>query len=229
MEHQRYLPLDDLGKVKWLLSFAKVLPDYAGVLGLSDSVLDWVAADAAYFKFVMDLILPFDTYRAALTGYKNGLRDGTHTDIGDLPAPPVIGPHTIVAAGIFKRIGMLVQTIKAKPGYNDETIGKALGIIGAEVVVDFDHIKLKLKAVLKNEHAFLTWLHEHTQGADIWADYADGKGFVYVCRIFKTHFLDGHLPPPGESKIYRYKIRYVLNDELIGTESDIISITVTGH
>jgi hypothetical protein len=228
MEHKYFLPKDDPGKAKWLNTFAKELLTYAPALGFDTSVTDAVSADAAFFSFVMGLLTPFSTYQEGLVGYKNALRDGSDASIGDLPAPPAIGAHTAVSAGIFKRATALVQIIKSNSAYNEGTMGKGLGIVGAEVVVDYGTLQPKLKAMLKNGHAFLSWQHEHTDAVDLYANYGDGEGFVLIGRLTRTHYLDGHLPAAGESKVYKYKIRYVLKDEPIGSESDIVAITVTG-
>ena len=226
MKHQPYLPASDMGKANWLAAFALALADYATTLGLSAGQLAAVQADALFFKAVVNHLLPYHDYLEKLTAYKNELRDGSVAPIGDFPKPPDVPTATAVPAGVINRNTELVKAIKANPAYN-ETMGKALGIIGAEIVVDFGTIKPSPKAELKNGHAYIKWHHEETDGVDIKADYGDGAGFVFVGRITKAHFLDAHLPPAGQSKVFRYILQYVVNDELVGLPCDPVSITVT--
>ncbi|MES2622698.1 MAG: hypothetical protein V4615_17750 [Bacteroidota bacterium] len=169
----------------------------------------------------------FKDYFQTLTTYKNELRDGSDAPIGGFPAPPAVAAIAPVLAGVFKRNTELVRTIKAHPAYT-ETMGQNLGIIGAEIDPDFGTIQPEPKTSLKNAHAYLRWSHEHTEAADVYADYGDGAGFVLAGRISSTHYLDPHLPAAGVSKVYKYKLRYVVNDEQVGVESNPVSITVTG-
>jgi hypothetical protein len=227
MEHEYYLPKDDPGKVLWLQNFGLKLPTYATTLGISSGILTSVSNDATYYGLVIGLLGPFKEYGKAIIAYKDALRDGSPTAIGDFPSPPAIPAFTAVPAGVFIRLRDLVKTIKAHPNYTS-TIGTDLGIIGTEINPDFATIKPHPKVSLKNSHAYLQWAHEHTDAADIKADYGDGAGFVTVGRILKAHSLDPHLPAAGTGKVYKYIIRYVVSDEEVGFWSDEISITVTG-
>ncbi len=228
MEHQYYLPKTDTGKVIWLANFATVLGSYAAALNLAAGVVTAVQDDSAYFGFVFTLIQPFDEYSKTLTAYKNALRDGSPSPIGVVPVPPVIaGAPTLVLAGIFQRNADLVQSIKKNPAYTT-VMGQNLGIIGAEINPDFATIQPQPKISLKNGHGYLTWKHEHTDAADIQVDHGDGAGFKDAGRILLAHYLDPTLPAAGTSKVFKYKIRYVVSDEEVGVWSTPIEITVTG-
>jgi hypothetical protein len=228
MKHQYYLPNDDLGRVNWLNNFALKLADYAAILGLTPLQMAAVGADAAAFAFVVALLTPFREFVKQLTGYKDALIGGSAAPIGDIPNVPVVEPHTTVLSGIFVRIADLVQTIKSNPAYDEETMGKNLGIVGSEIEIDYATLKPEPKLTIKNEHAYSTWKHNHTEATDVYADYDDGIGFHLVGRMVKSHYLDPHLPAVNQSKIYKFKFHYVLNGEPIGQESEIVTITVTG-
>ena len=227
MKHQYYLPDDDAGKVLWINAFAEKVDVYAATLGIAAGTVTAVQNDAEYFSNVVTTLSGFRDYFQAITAYKNALRDGSPTPIGGFPVPPVAPTATAVTAGIFKRMADLVQTIKSNPAYN-QTIGEAMGIIGAEINPDFDTIQPQPKVSLKNGKAYVKWKREHTDAVDVYADHGDAAGFTLVARILKTSYLDPQLPAAGQTKIYKYKLRYVVNDAQVGVESDPVSITVTG-
>ncbi len=227
MKHQYYLPKDDLGKAEWITTFASALATYAVALSVSPAAVASIAADADFFAKVILALPQFKDYVQTLTAYKNALRDGSPVDIGNFPTPPSTPAMPAVAAGIFNRVTLLVQNIKSNPAYT-EAIGKALGIIGAEIPNDTSGIKPQPKVSLKNGHAYVQWHHEHTDAADLFADYGDGAGFIMVGRILTAHYLDPHTPAAGVSKVYQFKLRYVVGDEEVGVISDAVSVTVTG-
>ncbi len=227
MEHKYYLPRTDTGKVIWLVTFANALGIYATALGLTPGQVAAVLADAGYFAEVIPLLAAFKDYLKTIATYKDQLCNGSPTPIGGFPTAPATPISTAVTAGIFARTTELVRHIKSNPAYN-QTMGEALGIIGEEINPDFDTIQPQPKVAHKNGHAYVKWTHQGTEAADVYADNDDGGGFKLVARITTTHYLDPHLPAAGSSKIYKYKLRYVVNDEQVGEESAPVSITVTG-
>jgi hypothetical protein len=228
MKHQYYLPHGDLDRLEWMNNFAQKLPGYATLLGLTPGQISALLADADMLAIVILLLAPFRDFVQNLTGYKKALMNGSAAPIGDIPAVPVINPHTAVAAGVFVRVAALVRIIKASPNYNDDTIGKDLGTVGSEVDINYGDLKPEPKLILKNEHAYVTWAHNHTEATDVYADYDDGVGMHFVARIVKSHYLDPHIPAANTSKVFKFKLHYVLDNEPIGEESEIVSITVTG-
>jgi hypothetical protein len=227
MEHNYYLPPTDLGKVSWLGEFSFKLPSYATILGIPTGTVTSVQDDNDYFAQVTGVVVGVKDYLKTVVAYRDALRDGSAVSIGTLPLFPTLTPSTAVTAGIFDRITLLVKNIKSNPNYTT-AIGQDLGIIGTEIDPSFGTIKPALQVRLKDLHAYLSWKHEHTKATDIQADYGDGAGFVSVGRILSTHYLDAHLPAAGQTKIFKFKIRYVVDDEQVGVWSDEVSITVTG-
>ncbi len=228
MKHEYYLPKDDSGKALWLHNFWLKLVTYAAALGITPAQLASVQADSDYFSEVVLALTTFVEYFKTLTTYKNTLRDGSEVPIGGFPTPPALPTNPAVAAGVFDRTTELVRNLKSNPALT-QAMAEDLGIIGAEIDPDFDTIKPEPKVVLKNSHAYVKWPRKHTDAADVYADHGDGAGFTLQGRIMKAHYLDPTMPPAGQSKVYWYKIRYVVNDEVVGEESDPVSETVTGQ
>ena len=228
MQHQNYLPDSDSGKVLWFQNFRIALAANATTLGITTAQVDSVNADFLFFAYLVAQIVTVKEYVKTFASYKDAIRDGSTAPGGDIPAPPnFTGAPTPVEPGVFGRVAVLVKSIKNNANYN-ETIGNALGIIGTAINTDTATIKPVLKATIKNSHAYISWTHQHTKAAELKVDLGDSAGYVLVGRINTVHYLDPHLPPMGQSKVYKYILQYVVDEQLVGFPSDPISITVTG-
>ena len=227
MKHQFYLPSSDKDRAVWLQNFSTKLAVYAVLLSIAPGTLTSVHNDSEFYSQLVLFIKQIKDYLKNLISFKKVLSTGVSAGVIDVAAAPVIGMHTAVEAGIFNRIGDLVVIIKRNPNYT-EAIGNDLGIIGTEINIDFSTAKPDVTLTLKNAHVYSKWGKEHADSVDIKADYDDGAGFVTVGRISPNHFLDPHLPPAGQTKIYKYTFRFVVEDEEVGLWSDPLEITVTG-
>ena len=227
MEHGRYLPKDDAGKNLWLKNFSSKLADYTTLLELDPDEVVYMQKASAYFNYLLGFTEQLDNYTKAVYAYKKVLRDGNPNATDTMPVLLSDVAPDAVGAGIFTRVSKMVSVIKNHAKYN-QTIGISLGLVGTEVTIDFTTAKPLVKAEVKNSHAYIGWVKGHAQAAHIKADYGEGNGFAEVAQINSNHFLDPHLPPAGESRIYKYMVRYVFHDEEVGEWSDEVSITITG-
>jgi len=141
-----YLPTGEQERVTWLNTFAKKIPTYAPALGLPAPTVTAVAADAAYYEWVMNAVPTFRDYAQAWTAFKNTLVSGG-PKLGDAPATPTLGTApAAVEPDLFGRLGRLVATIKNAPGYTD-AIGQDLGIIAPSAHPLPEALKPALKLV----------------------------------------------------------------------------------
>lgn len=227
MKHNFYLPTNDTGKVIWFENFYTKLLVYAAILGITPAQLADLEKDKKMFAAVVVALQTIKDYLKSLATFKREIANGTAAGAKDMPVPTMDTPPTAVTEGIFNRVTSLIKVIKVNANYT-ETIGNDLGIIGTEINHDFDNAKPAPKLSLRNSSVYVKWKKEQTDAVDIDADYGDGSGFAHIARVTTNHFVDPHLPATGESKIYRYKLRFVVDDEQVGLWSDDEEITVTG-
>ena len=92
MSKARYIPSDDEGKLLWINNFAAKLPTHAALVAVTGDELDGVAADRAFFAYVLDAQDQYSKKAQQWTAFKNQARSGTALGAlpvpVDLPAPP---------------------------------------------------------------------------------------------------------------------------------------------
>ncbi len=105
-------------------------------------------------------------------------------------------------------------------------IGEDLGIEAPVVPV----LPVIAKPVFRIElidggYPMLRWTKGKFAGVEIWKD--SGQGYAKLERISKTTFIDkSDLPAVGLSSVWRYKMIYIVNDEITGNWSDVATVTV---
>lgn len=222
-----YVPSDDAGKLAWLTNFNQKFPGYSGALGMGDAEEDSLAADTAYFTYVMQAQAQVAAYAQQWTAYKNAARNGNAPTLGTPPVAPNLGvAPAAVAPGIFQRATALAQRIKTLPGYTD-AIGQALGIVGAEQTVDVSALKPVFTARLEAGQVVLGWTKQGMDGMEFWVD--RGAGFVFLVLDSLPDYADTQpLPAAGQSALWKYKAIYRQGDDRVGQWSDVVSIPVAG-
>jgi len=223
MAKSHYLPRTDHERVVWLNNFADKFPLYADTFGLTSEV-EGVANDAAMFAYVVAMVENSTTTKERWVDFKNLRRNGTSAlsvvPILETPAPPPA--PAAVAAGIFTRLGPLVQRIKNHPRYTAD-IGKDLGIIGAEQLPE-SSVKMKptLKLVLKGGLVEIQWVKGDADALHIETDKGNGWQFLAVDTI--PHYTDTTRITAAAS--WSYRAMYIINDKLVGQWSAVASIAV---
>ena len=222
-----YLPATDAGRLPWLNNFAIKLPSYSTVLGLNAGDVASVTADAAFFSYVLNSQLQIAAYAQQWTAYKNLARDGGAVSIVTAPVAPALGvAPALVNPGILTRVKALVARIKVAPAYTD-SIGQALGIVGADHTVDVNTMKPVLTAALEAGHVDLGWTKHGMDGIEIQVDRGSGFGLLAIVTVQK--YTDtAALPAAGQSALWKYKGIYLQSDQRVGQWSDVVSIPVAG-
>lgn len=225
MATQFYLPKKDEDKKTWLNTFAAKLPSHAANLSVSAAEITSVQNDAAALVYWLGNIDLFATEKEERVQYKNILRDGPIGTPGGVvpstPTPPA--PPATVLPGIFPRVTTLIGRIKKSPNYND-SIGKDLGIIGAEQVIDTVSMKPKLKLVLKGGQVEVQWQKGDADAIRIEKSVGTGA-FVFVAVDTEPHYVDTTVFP-ATPVTWRYRAIYLMSDHPVGQWSDVASITV---
>ncbi len=226
MKKHDYLPRADADRAIWLVNFEQKAKDYQVILNLSPATIAQLETDSDIFAGTLLFVEQLRNKLEAATAFKNQLRDGTGTLVPPiLPTLPPIPPT--VQSGIFNRVRLLVQTIKAHPNYT-ESIGDDMRIIGEESTDDPNTWKPILGVRLESGRPNILWKKGHSEGIKLWVD--RGTGFEFLAIDTRPDYIDNEpLPPLGQSAVWKYQARYLLNDETVGLVSDVLDVTVTGE
>lgn len=224
---RNYLENTDEKLVVQLDNFSSKIEVYAPQFGLSPAEVTSIKNDSNYFVWTVSSFQRVDTYKKNWTSYKTNLKKGiTGSTNNEIPAPLSFEVAPIaVENGILNRFTATVARIKAHPGYS-KSIGMNLGIESTVTKqIDIENSKPILKISFRVGKVHLQWKKGKFDGIAIEKDY--GKGFVPFDKDFRPNYVDNSpMPAVGEGEVWRYRAAYILNDELVGQWSDIVTISV---
>jgi len=242
MKKGPYLPKGDKEREGWLNSFATEFEALAPDLGFTAAEITEVTNFAAAYTYVLKTMNIFKSENHEWTAYKDLLADGDiGSHLGPFPGMPVmpVAP-TVVPAGIFKCIAKIVQRVKNHPNY-DESIGKNLGIIGAEKTIDYDNAKVPV-TLRRNDSdgVALDFVKGSFDGVVVYAgSYAvntippstaptieDEPVMIWteIGRAAISPFVDKRANITNKPETRNYKMRYHMKEVPIGKDSDTITV-----
>jgi hypothetical protein len=226
-----YVVSDDLGFASQLNTFNSRLSTYSTLFGLTTAEVSASAADAAYYKYVVDNQISHENRYHDWVSYKNLARKTSGNDVlGAPPAALVVAapPTPTVQSGIENRFRTLAQRIKSHGAYNT-SIGEDLGIEAPSTTVDLDNKKAVLKIKQVAGHPFIEWKKDGIDALELYGTDDTTGNYVLLGTISGKSFEDNRpLPPTGQSKLRKYKAIYRHKDKQIGHWSDEVSVSVTG-
>ncbi|MBI4713547.1 MAG: hypothetical protein HY762_09675, partial [Planctomycetes bacterium] len=157
MPKHDFIPKSDPGMAAFLRNLANKIGGYAATFNLSPAEVASVKNDAARFTYILKVQEAYKTFKQAISGYKDMLRDGPmDTAIGELVFPTPPAAPTPVSAGIFPRIRKLVMRIKGHPAYT-QAIGEDLGLVSIKEAIDILNLKPVLKSRLDAGRPVIIW------------------------------------------------------------------------
>jgi hypothetical protein len=226
-----YVKTADADFAAQLELYAKVLPKYQKLLSVSDADIKGAADDALYFRWALNVQVQVQAFSPSVTGFKDLLRRGSNNEV--LTAQPVspvfdLAPD-MVAANVEMRYTKSADARKADLNYTTD-IGKELGIVAAtSVFVPNDGVCVLTVKLSFGGHPLLHYVKGKYEGAQIWKDSGDGKGFVLLATSIHPDYLDlTPLPAAGISATWKYKAILLYKDTQVGKWSAVIEITVAG-
>jgi hypothetical protein len=244
MSNTSYLPHADKEKLSWLMNFNTVFAGIAVILGFTAAEIAAINADYMAARYIIDTLEILKGEMLERTRYKDllfhgepGVPMGEMPVIADMPVAP-----SPVLAGIFKRVAKVVQRIKNHPNYN-EAMGRNLGIIGAEKVVDLNTVKplISVKAIA-DDSITLDFVKGSLDGVYVYAGtpvhiVPEGEttpeggnsmeaemSWEEIAKINHGPFVDRRRNQSGNFETRYYKMRYFKKDTLVGFDSDIIRV-----
>jgi len=214
-----------------IINFANKIGTHATTLSVTPTEVKTVKEDAEFFGYVMEGMTAYRTTAQNFTAYKDLLRNGGIGTLGALPVAPTlpIPVPTLTEANVQLRFITLIKKCMLSPNFTD-AIGKDLGILAAETVFNAQEGKPTFRAEFSSGgHPNLIWKKGKFQGVEIQKS-LDGVNFTKLDKDFSPDFIDkSPLPEAGKSTIWYYRMIYILNDEIVGTFSDVVAVTVNGY
>ncbi len=222
-----YLPQNDNDRLAWLITFSGKIGGFAPSVGITPVEVTAIAGFLAMVQYILDLQDAVRTFGQDITKFKDTLMIApVGTPIGAVPVITIGAAPVATPAGIFTLISGFVKRIKGSASYT-ESVGEALGIIGADIIDDNSAKKPILAITLDVSNPKIKYTKQRTSGLNLYADHNDGKGMVFMKFVSKTIFIDiTDLTPPKETDLWKYMGIYVVDDLEVGIPSDVVSVTV---
>ena len=232
MRKKSFLPASYKHFVIWLQNFARKLIDHAATLDVDTATTDQVTNDTYLCSYALQLIEIFKQELSERVKFRKLLYKGSENLNLDYPVMPVIpvlpGPP-VPKAGVVNRVATIAKTIKLHPNYT-EAIGEDLGIIGAEVVVDFRKKKPIITNVISESNMIIIdWTKARMQGVIIYSNAeitgdADNIKWVEISRDLKSPYEDTRKNKGNDPETRYYKLRYMHDDKPVGKDSRILKV-----
>ncbi|HLG35644.1 MAG TPA: hypothetical protein VI757_12250 [Bacteroidia bacterium] len=228
MKRKFYLPPTDNGRLAWLQNFSSKIGTYAAALGITPLEVSAIAAFYLMLVYILGIIEQVRTFSQDLTKFKETLMVAPlGTPPGAVPSITLAAPPAAVDAGIFTIIAGFVKRIKGSVNYN-VGIGEDLGIIGADIILDFGSMQPDLKITFDVLRPKIKYKKGGTDGLNIYVDRNDGQGIRFLKYVTKTTYIDTEELPAGvNSAVWAYIGIYVVNDTEVGIPSAAMSVTVS--
>ena len=231
MKKSPYLPSGNSLRGVWLSNFNNILTlALATKLGLTKDDKSSLDADTVAFMYCLILTEAAKAFEHQCVTYQVSLRNGpAGSDVIDVPVLGVIGVAPLpVAAGIFTRVGKLVQKIKLSSVYTND-LGQLLGIIGSEQEAKslVDEVMPVLSGKMVAGNAQIKYTKGLNDGIKLECKRGVETNFTLLDKINKPTFVDKR--PNlivGQPEKREYRAWFFKGDEVVGQVSAVITITV---
>ncbi len=218
-------------RLAWFRTFYNALLACFANLGMTDDDIEAVLNDLNAYDYTLVLQAASRKFYKACTKFRSAAIGSKESLlVSDFPLF-VMPPNKPVAvkAGIMYRTMGLVQRIKVN-SFCTETLATSLGIIGSDLVVDYATMKPTVTLKIKGGFIFLKFIRHYADGLIVECKRGDETEFTYLTTmVSKTTFTDKRpnlIPDKAETRAYR--AWYMLDDVMIGLESDIFTIAIVG-
>jgi hypothetical protein len=231
----RYLPINHIEKLAWFSQFNLKLPSIAAMIGVSPAEVSAVDKDYKAYEYVVRMAELFKLESKERTKFRDLLANGKPVNLlSQMPSLPVLPEAPpVVPAGVFRRTAMLVQRIKNHPNYN-EAVGKDLGIIGPEKVIDPEKLKPVLNVrnqddsgiVIDFKKGSMDGVEVHS-GKFLKSGSAKGGAdleWTEIGRVTRSPFIDKTPNSKLEPETRYYRAIYLKNDKHTGQVSNAIKV-----
>jgi hypothetical protein len=221
-----YIPSDDEGKAAHFERFRDTIGSHAANLGLAPADVSNQAADATWFRYILNHTIAMRNSASQWTSYKNFLLGGTGSAVSPITPPLPTPVPDAVDPGILTRFRELVRRIKTSPNYLDAT-GAALGIIGTDSA-DADQSTLipYISLRLNGGKVEIIWTKNGQEAIEIQVDRGTGI-WTFLAIDTRPNYIDTE-PLPATAAKWKYRAIYTNDAQRIGQWSNVAEISVGG-
>ncbi len=123
-------------------------------------------------------------------------------------------------------VRLLVTRMKTNSAYTT-ALGEQLGIEGPEIQIDAPNMKPDLTVVKQGGVINIKFKKLGTDGIEIYSKRGNEAAFTFLSRDTNSPYPDNRANlVAGVPETREYKAFYFIKDQLVGLESDVVSITV---
>ncbi len=228
MKKTYFIPRAIAKRLLWITNFNTKLIYHATTLGILAPTLLMVLNDTNAYTFIISLKTSVKKYAMTISSFLTALADGP---IGTAIIPfPLFGNPTIlppaVAYGIFARCAILAKQIKAN-GCSD-AIAVDLGIVGSDIANSFAASQPQLKIKLTGGVVSGKYIRGQLSGIHLECMRGTETTFTYLLTANKAMFSDSRPNlVSGKPETRQYRAWFILNDEVVGVVSSVVSISIS--
>ena len=223
------IPRTEDARKAWCDNMLLKFPPLREQLGFSEAEEKAFSDDVQMLNYVITASQSVAAESKARTAYKKQMLDGVPEGgnalplpLNTLPAPP----STLVAPGVMGRIRAAVQRIKNQPGYTD-AVGEQLQVVSSKAdELNPATAKPPFDGTPSVGKVTLDWTKGEFDGVVIEGKRGAETVYTLLDKDFKSPFED--VRPnlvAGQPEVRRYRMIYLLDDAVVGTYSDEVSVT----
>jgi hypothetical protein len=203
MKHKYYLPGTIPERRAWFVNYKEKIGTYGAALGMSVSDIEKAQ------EWCDNMIAGIDA-----------------ADAAQLIASQKVAAQNDTMDTNLALLRPAIRNQKSATGYNPE-IGKALGVVGAEIIIDPLTVKTILQATRVHTGVNLKFPLKDCEGGNIYCKRKDETTFTLFKYITHPQTIDERPNvTPNVPEERQYYVVLVVGDEEIGLASDIVTIPV---
>lgn len=231
-----YLPDSYSDRVLWAFNFKEAFKTRYSKYGYTSTDVTNLENDYLAIKYGLDMQQLVKALSKSFTTFKQDVFKGT-------PGPnPVIPPDfsgittlaTPVKAGVISRITQMVEHIRTHVNYDLED-GKAFGIIGPEVIPDYENMQPDPKLVEDaDNHNIISFTKGLAEGVIVYRYiYKQGEKIdpskeiswgSPIAKVNHSPYIDINTNADLKPEVRLYKLVYFVKDKMVGKESQILRV-----
>ena len=216
-------------RAAWYSNFSAQIVPLGPSLGLVAADLSKIGDDNNVIQFLADIDLQLEAFADGVREYRKVVTEGAvGSPAPAFPANPAFTLPVAVPTGIFERLVGFVDRIRVAPAYTDE-IGAVLQIIpakGDSLVVD--ELKPELKAsAMPGSIVQVDFVRGKTDGVQIETLIDGAGGWANAGKYFKSPAQLNIPNGTGNPHAVQIRARFVIGNDAVGLNSDIIQVVTT--
>ena len=224
MNTEYYLPDGDLDREVWYHTFYTGVTGLPAAWGITKDQLTSIMNDRDAFRYSLVFLNAVAAFSANCTASKNILKSGPLSSTPQafpVFVPPSGMPTVAVHPGIFIRVTQFVGQLKKNDLYND-AIGKILGVIGPEIVVDYTSLRPELVLSIDGGFIHIKYVRNHSDGIYLYCMRGTETTFTLLATITKTTYNDVR-PNQVEGVVEKRQCKafFMEGDVAVGIESAV--------